>query len=77
MRFHFTLTSDEKRRTPLKRLGTGGDDALDQFNLSRKERDWAQQFEDASTTQWTRRLSKRLKPGISFKAIPAVFASGS
>ncbi|HSZ54757.1 MAG TPA: hypothetical protein VK797_03805 [Tepidisphaeraceae bacterium] len=51
-----------------------GQKLLDQLQLSAKDREWAQKHGEELICLFLRDLSERLEPGISFRAIPAVFA---
>lgn len=51
-----------------------GQKLLDELKLSPKDRQWAEQQGDELIRLFLRSLSEQVEGGISFRAIPAVFA---
>jgi hypothetical protein len=65
--------NDEHRRK-LERSREKGREILNRLRLSPKERLWVEREAERLVSSTTKTLSERLEPGVSFKAIPAVFA---
>jgi hypothetical protein len=74
--FHRPKAMTKKHPSILNDSKAKGEIALDKYDLTPLERAWARRCGEELIARWTKGLSKRLKPGISFKAVPAVFAYG-
>jgi hypothetical protein len=65
---------DEEPAGNLEQSREAGREVLNLLPLSPDERLWVEREAEELVSSSTRTLSERLKQGVSFKAIPAVFA---
>lgn len=67
-----TMAEEQVRTLDQSRIR--GQELLDRLKLSPQDRQWAEKHGDELLRLYLRRLSERLEGGVSFRAIPAVFA---
>jgi hypothetical protein len=65
---------NDKHLRKLEQSRADGREILNRLRLSPKERLWVEREAEQLVSSITKTLSERLEAGVSFKAIPAVFA---